>query len=86
METRTAFVPSGCDVSRCKFVVGDACNMFDIKLPGGAPLGETILKSSDNELLVPRKSDGEILPQAHSTLWSPQTSCAGAGASTSSCG
>jgi len=44
METRTAFVPAGIDVSRCKFVVGDACNMFDIKLPGGQPLGEFVCR------------------------------------------
>lgn len=35
MDTRTAFVPSGIDVSKCNFVVGDACNMFDISLQGG---------------------------------------------------
>ena len=45
METRTAFLPAGIDVSRCKFVVGDACNMFDIKLPGGQALGEFVCKN-----------------------------------------
>jgi len=38
METRTAYLPSGVDVSKCSFVVGDACNMFDISL-GGKPIG-----------------------------------------------
>ena len=39
METRTAFLPKEVNASKCQFVVGDACNMFDIALPGGRQLG-----------------------------------------------